>query len=125
MTNRTARRLAVLLAGGAVLLLAWTTVLALTLDDHRSHWVVLDLLEALALLAVSRTLWRDTRHRAGWFALGATPLFLYDALQDVVTSHRSAPSFVAALAMAAAVEVPAVCLLLWTARTCLHEPRRG
>ncbi|WP_409483020.1 hypothetical protein [Arsenicicoccus dermatophilus] len=45
--------------------------------------------------------------------MAGAPLFVYDALQDVVTSRGSAEDIAAAVVMGLVVELPAAAVLIW------------
>ncbi|MEV7021836.1 hypothetical protein, partial [Kitasatospora sp. NPDC093558] len=93
----------------AVALLPWLGVLAVC---HETPWVVLDLLEFAALLALDAAVRR--RSVAARWAGGAVALLLAgDALADIACAGPG-HAVLAAVVMAGCVELPlaAVCLLL-------------
>ncbi|MEV6240807.1 hypothetical protein [Lentzea sp. NPDC051838] len=98
------------LTGAGLALLPWLGYLAATLPPAQAvGWVVLDGLEAVALLAAgNRLLRQDGRHRAP--AVAAAVLLLADACIDVATS--SGPELAVAVGMAIVVELPLAALCL-------------
>ncbi|HEX8870476.1 MAG TPA: hypothetical protein VF821_32725 [Lentzea sp.] len=101
------------LTGAGLCLLPWLGYLAGTLPPARAAgWVVLDGLEAVALLTAGSRLSRgDGRHGAP--AIAAAVLLLADACIDVATS--TGPELAVAVAMAVVVELPLAFLCLRTA----------
>ncbi|MEU5207863.1 hypothetical protein [Streptomyces sp. NPDC020742] len=101
------------LAGAGLALLPWLGYLAGTLPPAgAAAWVVLDALEAAALLtAGTRLLRADHRHRAP--AAAAAVLLLADAAIDLTTAAPGT-ELATALAMAVAAELPlaALCTIL-------------
>ncbi|MFH9866164.1 hypothetical protein ACH4NT_08765 [Streptomyces lydicus] len=107
------RRQGRILTGAGLALLPWLGYLAGTLPPaEAAAWVVLDALEAAALLAAGTRLLRaDPRHRAP--AAAAAVLLLADACIDLATAAPGA-EFATAVAMAVAAELPlaALCAVL-------------
>ncbi len=107
------RRQGRILTGAGLALLPWLGYLAATLPPaEAAAWVVLDALEAAALLAAGTRLLRaDPRHRAP--AAAAAVLLLADACIDLATAAPGA-EFATAVAMAVAAELPlaALCAVL-------------
>ncbi|WP_310716288.1 hypothetical protein [Streptomyces lydicus] len=107
------RRQGRILTGAGLTLLPWLGYLAGTLPPaEAAAWVVLDALEAAALLAAGTRLLRaDPRHRAP--AAAAAVLLLADACIDLATAAPGA-EFATAVAMAVAAELPlaALCAVL-------------
>ncbi|MFH8679684.1 hypothetical protein [Streptomyces lydicus] len=103
------RRQARALTGAGLALLPWLGYLAGTLPPaEAAAWVVLDALEAAALLAAGTRLLRaDPRHRAP--AAAAAVLLLADACIDLATAAPGA-EFATAVAMAVAAELPLAAL---------------
>ncbi|MFI0150985.1 hypothetical protein [Streptomyces lydicus] len=103
------RRQGRVLTGAGLALLPWLGYLAGTLPPaEAAAWVVLDALEAAALLAAgSRLLRADPRHRAP--AAAAAVLLLADACIDLATAAPGA-EFATAVAMAVAAELPLAAL---------------
>ncbi|MFF8370655.1 hypothetical protein ACF05W_17625 [Streptomyces lydicus] len=103
------RRQGRVLAGAGLALLPWLGYLAGTLPpSEAAAWVVLDALEAAALLAAGTRLLRaDPRHRAP--AAAAAVLLLADACIDLATAAPGA-EFATAVAMAVAAELPLAAL---------------
>nr|WP_237522384.1 hypothetical protein [Streptomyces sp. SID1328] len=110
--------------GAGLALLPWLGYLAGTLPPpEAAAWVVLDALEATALLtAGSRLLHHDPRHRAP--AAAAAVLLLADACIDVATSPPG-PQLALAVAMAMVAELPlaALCVALAARPTCRSARR--
>lgn len=108
-TCRTTGRQGRLLTGAGLVLLPWLGYLAGTLPPaEAAFWVVLDGLEALALLtAGSLLLHADPRHRAP--AAVAAVLLLTDACADVATSSPG-PELAVAVVMAVVAELPLAAL---------------
>ncbi|KJK43644.1 hypothetical protein UK23_32395 [Lentzea aerocolonigenes] len=98
------------LTGAGLCLLPWLGYLAGTLPPAEAvGWVVLDALEAAALLTAGSRLSRgDGRHRAP--AVAAAVLLLADACIDVATS--AGPELAVAVVLAVAVELPLAALCL-------------
>ncbi|MFI0786560.1 hypothetical protein ACH4Q6_13300 [Streptomyces lydicus] len=119
------RRQARVLTGAGLALLPWLGYLAGTLPPaEAAAWVVLDALEAAALLAAGTRLLRaDPRHRAP--AAAAAVLLLADACIDLATAAPGA-EFATAVAMAMAAELPlaALCATL-AARPTRARTTRG
>ncbi|MFG2527788.1 hypothetical protein [Streptomyces sp. NPDC048516] len=94
-----------ILSGAGLALLPWLGYLAGTLPPaEAAAWVVLDTLEAAALLAAGTRLLRgDSRHRAP--AAAAAVLLLADACLDLATAAPGA-ELATALAMAVGAELP-------------------
>lgn len=93
--------------------LAGTLPLRQQADHYRAAWVGFDIALLTALLAVAVTAYRGSE-RLERAAMAAGVLLLVDAWFDVMTSARGEP-FGAALAQAAAVEIPLGLLCLWIA----------
>ena len=110
-----ADRVAVVVAGGAALVLVpWTIYLGGTLH-HPGYWIAIDSLEAVtaaatALLVLRRSAWASLAARIGAVVL------LLDAYTDVMSAQQVG-RLVEALAMAVLVEVPlAVVAWRWASR---------
>ncbi|WP_328386918.1 hypothetical protein OHS81_25160 [Streptomyces sp. NBC_00400] len=103
-----------ILTGAGLALLPWLGYLAGTLPPaEAAAWVVLDALEAAALLAAGTRLLRgDSRHRAP--AAAAAVLLLADACLDL-TSAAPGTELATALAMAVGAELPLAGLCAWLA----------
>ncbi|MGX1756412.1 hypothetical protein ACWIG5_05770 [Streptomyces lydicus] len=103
-----------ILAGAGLVLLPWLGYLAGTLPPaEAAAWVVLDALEAAALLtAGTRLLHGDSRHRAP--AAAAAVLLLADACLDLATATPGT-ELATALVMAVGAEIPLAGLCSWLA----------
>lgn len=103
-----------ILTGAGLALLPWLGYLAGTLPPaEAAAWVVLDALEAAALLAAGTRLLRgDSRHRAP--AAAAAVLLLADACLDLA-SAAPGTELATALAMAVGAELPLAGLCAWLA----------
>lgn len=118
--RRRSRRMALLYAGAALLLIPWTVYLAVTLprrtiDTHyRGAWVGFDLLLVAAILLTAYYAYRmDDRVQLP--AMATATLLVVDAWFDVMTAGRRA-SFFQAVVMALCIEIPAALFSLWLAR---------
>ncbi|MEU8761495.1 hypothetical protein [Streptomyces sp. NPDC048659] len=120
-TGRAQRFRGRILCGAGLVLLPWLGYLAGTLPPAEAvAWVVLDALEAAALLtAGTRLLAGDARYRAP--ALAAAVLLVADACADLATAAPG-PERAVALAMALLAELPLAALCLW--RTAGQGPGR-
>ncbi|MEV8454608.1 hypothetical protein AB0467_23375 [Streptomyces sp. NPDC052095] len=107
--GRVRRRQGLVLTGAGLALLPWLGYLAGSLPPAESAaWVVLDALEAAALLAAGHRLLRgDARHRAP--SAAAALLLLADACADLATAAPG-PELAVAVAMAVAAELPLAAL---------------
>ncbi|PBC82311.1 MULTISPECIES: hypothetical protein [unclassified Streptomyces] len=101
-----------ILTGAGLALLPWLGYLAGTLPPaEAAAWVVLDALEAAALLTAGTRLLRgDSRHRAP--AAAAAVLLLADACLDLATAAPGT-ELATALAMAVGAELPLAGLCAW------------
>ncbi|MFB6814428.1 hypothetical protein ACFCV8_07770 [Streptomyces sp. NPDC056347] len=107
--GRVRRRQGLVLTGAGLVLLPWLGYLAGSLPPAESAaWVVLDALEAAALLAAGHRLLRgDARHRAP--SAAAALLLLADACADLATAAPG-PELAVAVVMAVAAELPLAAL---------------
>lgn len=114
-----------LFALGALLLVPWVVLLAVTLPSHHraAHWDVawvgFDVLLALLLLTVAISAWR----RSPWLEGAATAtatLLVVDAWFDVLTSSTNGELLVA-LVEAALVELPLALVCVLLARAVEHR----
>jgi predicted branched-subunit amino acid permease len=114
-----------LFGAGALFLVPWVVLLAVTLPSHHrsAHWDVawvgLDVLLAALLLTVAVTAWR----RSPWLEGAATAtaaLLFVDAWFDVLTSSTRV-ELVVALLEATLVELPLALVCLLLARAAEHR----
>jgi protein-S-isoprenylcysteine O-methyltransferase Ste14 len=114
------RRMAMLYAAAAVLLVPWTVYLAVTLprrdiDTHyRGAWVGFDILLVVAILLTAYYAFRmDDRVQLP--AMATATLLIVDAWFDVMTAGRRSNLYEAVL-MALCIEIPAAIFTLYLAR---------
>ena len=114
------RRMAMLYAAAAVLLVPWTVYLAVTLprrdiDTHyRGAWVGFDILLVVAILLTAYYAFRmDDRVQLP--AMATATLLIVDAWCDVMTAGRRSNLYEAVL-MALCIEIPAAIFTLYLAR---------
>jgi lysylphosphatidylglycerol synthetase-like protein (DUF2156 family) len=123
--SRRARRLAWLYATAALVLLPWIAYLAITLPKrnldlhYRAAWVGFDILLVFAIVRTAYMAFR-TDERVQLSATATATLLIVDAWFDITTSSNRS-EFLAALVLAAFVEIPAAIFSLYLAH---HVNRR-
>ncbi|MFC0623586.1 hypothetical protein [Kribbella deserti] len=119
--SRARRLLPYLLLAAGLIELPWLTLLAFQLPSATNNdawvyvWVLLDACEAVGLI-LTGLLYRRRSPRAAAFGLPTAALLVIDACLDIATTDGR--EHLAALAMAALIELPLAiaCLHTWLAR---------